>query len=285
MPNMERVAVVGVGLIGGSFALALRQSGYTGEILGVSSSSTIEAALSRGVIDRAVSLDEAAAECDLLYLAHPIRQILTTLEALSGKLKPGALVTDVGSTKAVILAKAKATVGENAFLGAHPMAGKELRGVAAAEAGLFQGRTYFLCAADPQVLDHPVAEELVELVEKFGARPVLISAEDHDRLVSMTSHLPQLASTALAAMLSRLLDPRNAVNGTGPGLMDMTRLAKSSHELWADILATNTTAIDRALSLYIKELQEVRLRLGQQDLQARFEEASSFAAMLPKRTV
>ena len=281
---MDKVAIVGVGLIGGSFALALRQAGFSGEIIGVSSSSTIEAARSLRVIDRAASLSEAAAECDLLYLAQPIRQILSTLAALKGNLKPGALVTDVGSTKSAIVAQAIEALGNGSFLGAHPMAGKELRGVAAAEAGLFQGRTYFLCAPAPEVLDHPVAEEFVEYIEKFGARPVLIGAEDHDRLVGMTSHLPQLASTALAAMLSRLLDPRNARNGAGPGLTDMTRLAQSSHDLWADILSTNGPAIDRALSLYIKELQEVRQRLAQQDLQVRFEEAATFAAIIRKRT-
>lgn len=281
---MDKVGIVGVGLIGGSFALALRQAGFAGEIVGVSSASTIEAALSRGVITRSASLAEAAGECDLLYLAQPIRQILSTLESLKGKLKPGALVTDVGSTKAAIVAKAIEALGDGSFLGAHPMAGKELRGVAAAESSLFQGRTYFLCAPHAKVLDHPVAEEFVEFVEKFGARPVLIGAEDHDRLVSMTSHLPQLASTALSAMLSRLLDPRNAVNGAGPGLTDMTRLAQSSHDLWADILATNMAAIDRALSLYIKELQEVRQQLAQQDLRQRFEEAASFSSLIRKRS-
>lgn len=282
---MKTVAIVGVGLIGGSFALALRRAGFAGKILGVSSSSTIAEAAALGVIDRAVLLDEAAAEADLLYLAQPIGQILQTMDALRGRVKTGALVTDVGSTKAVILEKARECfAGSTAFLGAHPMAGKAQRGVAAAEAGLFENRTYFLSVYDQSVLDHPVAEVVVEYIEKFGARPVLIGAEDHDRLVSMTSHLPQLVSTALASMLTRSLDPRDAHNGAGPGLIDMTRLAQSSHDLWADILDTNTSAIDRALSLYIRELQDIRQLLRRRELRASFEQAANFASLLRKRT-
>ena len=137
---MQTVAIFGVGLIGGSFALALRRAGFKGEILGVSSGSTISEALRLGVIDRGVPLEEAALASDLVYLAQPIRQIIETLSLLSGRLKPGALVTDAGSTKVEIVKQGKRLLGPGQFLGGHPMAGKEVRGVAAAEAGLFQGR-------------------------------------------------------------------------------------------------------------------------------------------------
>jgi prephenate dehydrogenase len=279
---MKTVAIYGVGLIGGSFALALRRSGYTGQILGVSSGSTITEALRLGVIDRGVAADEAAYLADLIYLAQPIREILKTIEWLSGRLKPGALVTDVGSTKVEIMDLATRVLGPSTFLGGHPMAGKELRGVGAAEAGLFEGRTYFLCVRDQAVLDHPVAEQLVDYVEHFGARPVLLEPAEHDRLVSLTSHLPQMASTALASCLSKVLEPNSARNGAGPGLGDMTRLAQSSYDLWADILFTNANSIDQALALYIGELQEIRAALGRSDVGATFERASNFSGLVRK---
>jgi len=271
-----------VGLIGGSFALALRQAGFTGSILGVSSESTITESIGLGVIDAGATLEQAAAAADLIYLAQPIRQILETIDSLAGKVKPGALVTDAGSTKLEIVERAKQAMRDTAFLGGHPMAGKEVRGVAAAEAGLFAGRTYFLSVHDQAVLDHPIAEDLVEYIEKFGARPVLLGATEHDRLVSLTSHLPQMASTALASCLSKILDPNSARSGAGPGLVDMTRLARSSHELWTDILLTNTNSIDRALGLYIAELQEVRASLRRTDLETTFERASNFSALIRK---
>jgi prephenate dehydrogenase len=281
---MQTVAIFGVGLIGGSFALALRQAGFAGEIIGVSSDSTITEALRLGVIDCGLPLPGAASRADLIYLAQPIRQILQTISDLAPHLKPGTLVTDAGSTKVAIVEQAGRLLPPASFLGGHPMAGKAVRGVSAAEAGLFQGRTYFLCAPEPDVLEHPVAKRLSEYLEKFGARCVLASAQEHDQLVSLTSHLPQLASTALASTLTRLLDGHSGRNGAGPGLIDMTRLAQSSYELWADILSTNASSIDRALSLYIAELQQIRKVLNKDELGSTFERASNFAAFLRKPT-
>ena len=280
---MRTIAIFGVGLIGGSFALALRRAGFTGEIIGVSSESTVTQAVELGVIDRGASLEEAARSANLLYLAQPIREILKTIQALAGLLQPGALVTDAGSTKRDIVAQAVRYLGDAAFVGGHPMAGKEVRGVGAAEAGLFENRTYFLCVQHQSVLNHPVARELIEYVEKFGARPVFLGPEEHDILVSLTSHLPQLASTALATSLSRQLDPHSARIGAGPGLLDMTRLAQSSYELWSDILCTNATAIDQALGLYIKELQEIRTALTRNEASSVFERAADFASFVRKR--
>ncbi len=218
----------------------------------------------------------------MIYLAQPIRQILTTMELLAGKLKPGALVTDAGSTKVEIAEQAARTLGAAAFLGGHPMAGKELRGVGAAEAALFEGRTYFLCANSADALDHPVASQLTQYIRRFGARIVTLTAAEHDLLVSLTSHLAQLASTALASCLSKALDPNSAKNGAGPGLVDMTRLALSSYELWADILITNSKSIDRALGLYIAELQQIRQALQQGEIGSVFEAAGNFGALVRK---
>src|ERR1051325_674432 len=135
------VSIVGVGLIGGSFALALRKAGYRGRIIGVSSARTIERALQLGVIDEAMPLDEAAAKSDVLYLAQPIGQILDTLDRLSAISLGDTLVTDAGSTKRAIMARARHIPR---FVGGHPMAGKESRGVEVADADLFQRRPHAL---------------------------------------------------------------------------------------------------------------------------------------------
>ncbi len=276
---MKSVAIFGVGLIGGSFALALRRAGFQGEILGVSSSSTVTQAIRLGVINRGVDAEEGA-DADLVYLAQPISQILKTIGWLANRLRPDTLVTDAGSTKVKIVEQAARTIGAVSFLGGHPMAGKELRGVGAAEASLFEGRTYFFCPGDPSSLQHPIACELLDYVGKFGANPVMLDAAQHDRLVSLTSHLSQLASTGLAACLAKSLDQVAARNGAGPGLLDMTRLSQSSFELWADIFATNVTEIDSALGLYISELQEIRASLANSKLADTFERASNFGRII-----
>jgi prephenate dehydrogenase len=262
------VSIVGVGLIGGSFALALRKAGFTGKIIGVSSAETIRAALDRGVIDQALSLSEAAAQSDLLYLAQPIDRILTTLDEVDPYVAPGTLITDAGSTKAAIVARAANSIRRGRFVGGHPMAGKQTRGVAEAEAGLFQGRPYVLTS-------HDVALEA--WIQRIGARVVILDAQEHDRLVALTSHLPQLISTALAASIAA--EP-GAAHVTGPAAVDLTRLAMSPYEIWRDIFATNGSSIDAALGSFIERLQGLRAKLQTPAIEQEFERAASAAKSL-----
>lgn len=273
----ETIAIAGVGLIGGSFALAMRKAGYRGAIWGVSSPATVQAALDLRIIDKAVTLEEAAAEADLIYLAQPILRIIRVLEHLRVlTLKKNALVTDAGSTKVTILQTAARCLPPGAFLGGHPMAGKETRGPENAEADLFVDRTYFLtgnCDSGP-------GEEFRSWVEKIGGVPVNIDAETHDKVVSLTSHLPQLLSTALGATVGHHLPMEQARVGAGRGLMDMTRLALSGYDIWEEIVATNTQAIDMALSLYISELQKIRDGLTTGGLAPPFELGRNFAKSL-----
>src|SRR5580700_5367762 len=141
---MKSAAIIGVGLIGGSFGLALRKAGFEGPILGVSSARSIEQAVERGAIDRGVSLEEAAGVCDLLFLSQPISGILETLRKLDPLVRPDALVTDAGSTKQIIVEEAKRSLHRCVFVGGHPMAGKAVRGVAEADADLFRDRPWIL---------------------------------------------------------------------------------------------------------------------------------------------
>jgi prephenate dehydrogenase len=249
---VRAAAIVGTGLIGGSFGLALRQAGFQGSIAGVSSARSVAEALARGAIDRGVSLEEACAEADLIFLAQPISGILETLPKLNPLVRSGTLVTDAGSTKHAICEEARRSLTRCAFLGGHPMAGKEARGAAAAEGDLFRGRPWIL-TGEP---DHPVARVFRKWIALFGAREVILDASSHDSMVAWSSHLPQLASTALASVLCDQAPDAGRV--AGPGLMDMTRLAMSSFDLWRDILETNRAAVGLALDAYIAKLQDLR---------------------------
>jgi prephenate dehydrogenase len=269
---MRAAAIIGTGLIGGSFGLALRKAGFQGPIVGVSSERSIEAAVLRGAVDRGVSLEEACAEADLIFLSQPISGILETLPKLNPLVRSGTLVTDAGSTKKAIVDEAARSLTRCAFLGGHPMAGKESRGAAAADADLFRGRPWVLTAD----LDHPVARVFRKWIGLFGAREVMLDAAAHDSLVAWSSHLPQLASTALAAVLGERAPDAAVV--AGPGLLDMTRLAMSSYDLWRDILGTNSAAIGAALDGYIAELQRLRM-----DYERAFSHGSEFATALRRR--
>jgi prephenate dehydrogenase len=277
---MKSVAIVGTGLIGASFGLALRSAGFQGPILGVSSAAAVADALKVKAIDRAVPLAEAAAGCDLLFLAQPIGRILDTIRHLNPLVRPDALVTDAGSTKCEIADLALREITRCRFLGGHPMAGKEKRGAAAADAALFGGATWVLTPEAPEDLDSPQARDFVHWLHKIGARPVRMDPEEHDRVVSLTSHLAQLASTALASTVAENLQPAGRLAVAGPGLTDMTRLALSSYDLWRDILATNTEPIDRALGAYIQKLEHVRENLRTRQLQEEFERGAGLAARL-----
>ena len=279
---MNSVAIVGTGLIGASFGLALRQAGFIGPILGVSSERALADAVAVGAIDRGVTLAEAAGQADLVFLSQSIGRILDTLRHLDPLLRPGALVTDAGSTKNEIVDHARQFIRRGQFLGGHPMAGKELRGAAAAEAGLFQGCTWVLTPDEPAELETPAARAFVDWLDRIGARLVVLDCDEHDRVVAFTSHLAQLASTALASSVGENLSEERHLRVAGPGLRGMTRLALSSYDLWRDILATNAEQIDRALSRYVQKMEYIRDNLRTRQLQNEFARGADLAARLRK---
>ena len=269
---MNAVGIVGVGLIGGSFGLALRQAGFTGRIVGVSSQPAIDAALARGVIDQGLPLDRAAAASDFIYLAQPIERILQTISVIDEFARPGALITDAGSTKVAIVNRAasalRAVRSGVRFVGGHPMAGKESRGVEQADADLFRGRPYVLTGRD---------QELESWIERIGARLVVMTPEEHDRLVAVTSHLPQLISTALASVIGAQPD---AGKVAGPAAVDLTRLALSPYDIWRDIFATNADSVDAALGAFIARLEQLRSALRSPEMEYAFESAAKAAKAL-----
>jgi prephenate dehydrogenase len=270
---METVCIVGVGLIGASFGLALRKSGFTGEIIGVSSPKAIDAGLARGAISCSATLAEAAERADLIYLSQAVDRILDTIPQLAPALRPGTLVTDAGSTKQRICECALAYLPADSFLGGHPIAGKEQRGPEAADADLFRERPYVLT---PRNSNNAHVGVFREALNSFGAIVTEITPAEHDAILAFTSHLPQLVSTALAATLYRE-DNTKLRQIIGSGLIDMTRLALSSPELWSSILETNQTQVSKALDAYIHVLRELQATLGEREIAYTFEQASAFA--------
>jgi prephenate dehydrogenase len=273
---MQCVAIVGVGLIGASFGLALRKAGFTGEIIGVSSAAAIAAGFECGAISSQAMLAEAASRADLIYLAQPVDRILETIEKLGPLVNPGCLVTDAGSTKAQIVAQALKHLPLGTFLGGHPLAGKEQRGAAAADADLFRNRPYVLTPSGPET---PAIREFREWLARIGANILETSPQEHDSTVALTSHLPQLVSTVLAATLAeRNSDTLQKI--FGPGLMDMTRLALSTPELWTSIFSTNKLEVLAALDAFVVSLGQARQAIEADNLSYIFNTAAQFAASI-----
>ncbi len=276
-PFYERVAVVGIGLIGGSLALAAKRLGLVGDVIGVArSEATRAAAIEVGAADQ-VTDDVAAAvkEADLIYVSAPVGAIPALLEQLAPEVRLGATVTDAGSTKAAICRTGLHLLPAS-FIGGHPMAGSERAGVWSARADLFEGRTYILT---PQGADDELVERFVAFVSALGARPVLSSPEEHDRMVAYSSHLPHLWAAALAVGLARLPEPADLLPFVGSGLRDTTRIAASDPTLWHDIFLANRSNVLRACDLVETALQELRGAVTEADstrLLAYLQQAKAF---------
>ncbi len=257
----NRVTVIGCGLIGASFALALRRGGACERIAGWDSSAAVLAeALERGIIDEIDQsfADGHVSQSDLFYLAMPVGEIIRFLRGRGCRIKRGAIITDAGSTKAQVCRAAREHLPEGRlFVGGHPVAGSHHAGLAHARHDLFAGAPYALIAGDGGETDQALAA-LKETVELLGARAVLTTALEHDRAMAVVSHLPQLLSSALAAAAQEQPDVNALLNLAGPGYRDMTRLAASSWSVWRDILATNPAPVARALNVLIDKLVAVR---------------------------
>ena len=283
--GFRTIGIVGVGLIGGSFGLALRKAGFDGRIVGVSSPRSVDEGIRAGAIDEGATLEQAASEADLLFLAHPIRRILEQMPAIAAAAKPGALATDAGSTKARIAEAARSAFSSKQaeFLPGHPMAGKEGRGASIADPDLYRNATWALTPYG-EMPDSPAIREFRSWLAKIGARESVSTPEEHDRVVAFTSHLPQVLSTALAACLWDALPNPNHRELAGGGLRDMTRLSGSSYAIWADILETNRENVQAALKQLLAELEGFGRDLGSPEAVELFERAQRFhAASRPRR--
>jgi prephenate dehydrogenase len=275
--DFKRVCIVGCGLIGGSFALALRRAGFTGRITACGGPLSPRLAVERGVVDAVEESFERGEVCeaDLIYLAAPIGGIIDFLRTSSKLVRPGAIVTDAGSTKVEICRVARASIKAGptgpagmTFIGGHPMAGGENTGVQFARADLFERATYALMIE--QGADEVEFERFRALVEAIGARVLLTQPEAHDAAVALISHLPQLVAGSLASLLGpdrdvEVADRALARALAATGWRDMTRLAGSAWSVWRDICLTNQPNISNALGALIAELQSLKDSLDARD--------------------
>ena len=282
---ISRVSVLGTGLIGGSFALALRKYTTGVHISGWDRPDVVREAQTRGAIDEAFSGDLATAlkNSDLIYIALPIAATLDLLPEIARHAPSHALVTDACSTKVRITqAAAEPFPSEKGpfFLGGHPMAGRELSGIANADADLFRGNTYALIGASSAQSDLRISA-FVKILEKIGARPLWLGAQQHDYAVGLASHLPQLAAVALGSFLYDHLDENGLpITLAGPGLRDSLRLAGSPYSTWRDIVLTNQEVLSAALDLFARRLDDLRERLASRELEADFDAANELYKLL-----
>ncbi len=254
--RFAKVAVVGVGLIGGSFALALKAARACGEVVGVGrGAANLKLALEQGVID-AIGAD--IGDADLVLVATPVAQYPQVLAALAPRLKPAALVTDGGSTKRDVIAAARAALGAKSaqFVPAHPIAGAERSGAAAADAALFRDRRVVLT---PLAENPDAAVQAVEAAwAACGARVGRMSAEEHDAVFAAVSHLPHLLAYALVHEVSARDNSAQLFGYAAGGFRDFTRIASSHPEMWRDICVANRDRLLDELDRYLAKLQAVR---------------------------
>ncbi len=282
---IERIAILGTGLLGTSAGLALRAAGFRGSITGWNRGAEgAQTALTMGAVD-ALATDplQAARESQVVLLAVPIYATLDWMEKLAGVLGPEHLVTDVGSTKRQISEAAGRLfnrLDRAAFLPGHPMAGKERSGAALADAALFRGAVW-LFTDDPAAERSPRAAALVKAwrqwVVAMGSKTIDLEPARHDELVAWVSHLPQFVATALSAVLEEEVgDAPELKDVGGRGLREMTRLGASPYSMWRDIAHTNTEAVQAALETLEQRLAHLRENLRTPELRDEFEKANRF---------
>jgi prephenate dehydrogenase len=264
--RFERVAIVGVGLIGGSFALALKAAGLCGRVTGIGrGAANLRAAKDRGIID---AIAQDAADADLILIATPVAQFPAVLSALAPGLKPSAIVTDAGSTKRDVIAAARAALGAKVaqFVPAHPIAGAEKSGAAAASAELFRERRVVLA---PLVENPATSVQAVEDAWRAcGARVSRMSAEEHDAVFAAVSHLPHLLAYALVHEFAGRANSAQLFGFAAGGFRDFTRIASSHPEMWRDICVANRGPLLAELDRYIDKLRALRPLLERGDAEA-----------------
>lgn len=276
------ITIIGVGLIGGSFAMAARRARLCERITGWNGGHSLDEALARGVIDSVEeSFDRGAVcEADLIYLAAPVGGIIEFLKRHGRLIKPGAIITDAGSSKREIIKTAREHLpSEIIFIGGHPMAGSHNAGVEFTDADLFTNAPYAIVIDEEKTSHAEGVDKVVRVVRAIGANPVFLTAEDHDRIVARVSHAPQLVSTALASALSKV-SREDATKLSGRGLSGMTRLAASEWSVWEDILRTNADEIASALGEVVSEIESLREAVASgktEKARDAFEKANAFA--------
>ncbi len=273
----SKVGIWGVGLIGGSIGLALKRDGREVEITGIGrNEERLRKARRLGIVDKYACNPDSLRGCELVILATPVEQIVEALNSLGGCLRPGTVVTDVGSTKRTICEAAWRNLPETVeFIGGHPVAGREVAGLENSLPGLFEDAAYVFCPKPGTASGN--LRRLESFAAILGARPCAMTPEEHDRAIARVSHLPQLLSTALANFAGT-----ERIDISGSGLRDMLRLAGSPYSIWEGILQSNRDNIDIAIEEFVRHLEHVRRMLAQDRLREEFEAADKIQGRIRK---
>ena len=264
---MKSVAIIGVGLIGGSWALALKKHFSDITILGVDNNqSHLEEALRLGLIDKAVDLD-AAAQSDLVFVSIPVGAASGVLLSLLDKVGEHTLIMDAGSTKSALCQSISDHPNRSHFLAAHPIAGTEFSGPTAAKADLFDGKLMILCEIEKTAIR--LQENILTAFQKIGMRLRYMDPESHDKHVAYVSHLSHVSSFMLGkTVMDKEADDRNIFDLAGSGFASTVRLAKSSPEMWGPIFLQNKEHLSHTLEAYISNLQKFKTLIDNEDLEA-----------------
>ena len=280
---IRQITIIGNGLIGGSLGLALRKKKFAGRIGGCDREGTLERARARGAIDDGtVNPGDAVRGSQVVVLATPVLAIVDLIERLGPALPAKTLLTDVGSTKTLVVEQAAKVFGKSAgkrLLAGHPMAGREMSGVDFADADLFEKAVWFLTPLPGQDLsglnlNEGLFAEFAGWIDAIGARIAMLPAEEHDRLCAWISHVPQMISTALAASLvEEFGDEAPLLAAGGRALQEMTRISASPYSMWRDIAISNKSNLEKALWKVEQRLAHIRENLATRELAAEFEQA------------
>ena len=274
------IAIVGLGLIGGSIAFAARKAWPSVRVVGIDRPAVVDEAIARRAIHDAGRDLGAVAGADLIVLAAPVRQNLELLRDIAPRVSASAVVTDVGGTKRLICDAARALGERLIFVGGHPLGGGARGGFEFATAGIFARRPWIFTPDDTTPAN--ATSRLFNFARGLGASPLTMSAADHDRLLAYVSHLPQLAVSAMMGVVGAAATERGLAQA-GQGLVDSTRLASSPASVWRDICATNADAIGVALDELIERLTELRADLERGEaIETIFDEAARWRAHLMK---
>jgi len=276
--SFNKITIIGVGLIGGSLGLALKEKNPNFKIVGIDKQEIIQKAITRGAIDEGiVNLEEGIKEADIIIIATPVKTILNILTQINPFLKKGCLVTDTGSTKQQIVQKANKVLSKDIFfIGGHPMAGSEKYGIESADPHLFHNKTYILTPTHKNNLT--ALEKISLLIKMIGAKKLILDPLEHDRIVSAVSHLPQIIAVSLINAIGELAlrgNNNNYFKAAGEGFKDMTRIASSPYKMWEDICDTNQENILDMIQEFINYLGviEDKLKNNPNSLKKEFQKA------------
>ena len=265
----EKVAIIGIGLLGGSLARDLKQYGLAACIVGVCrSDETAKEAIARGIVDAVSSVAEAVKGADLIVLATPMQSMVSVLGEASDHIHSNAIITDVGSVKTDLYAQLKGRVPEvlKQFVLAHPIAGGESSGVTASKNGLFKNK--HVIVTDTDEVSEESASKIVSMWTTLGARVKRMSLQEHDAIFAKTSHLPHVIAFSLVNFLSHQNDRERLFDLAAAGFYDFTRIASSDAEMWRDICITNRDEILIALDGFKQQIESIKLDVENSDQEA-----------------